>query len=139
MSTALLGYGTIFQTGDGNSPGETFTSFIEVTNIAMPTARVDVIDTSHEMPPLSTRESFPGMMDWGEVQISFNYVPGNASALALISETQAKPIRNRKIILPNGRTWSFAAYLTGWETIQAAGDKLSGSATFQITGDVTFT
>lgn len=138
MATALLGYNTVFQTGDGNSP-ETFTSSIEVTAIDPPHATVDAIDTAHEMPPTSTRESFPGMMDWGDTRISINFVPGNATALALISEAQNNPIRNRKVIFPNGRTWTFAAYLVSWESSQAAGDKLMATITYKVTGDVTFT
>jgi hypothetical protein len=136
MSNALLGYGSTFATGDGNSP-EAFTAFEEVGAIAPPKPSVDVIDTSHEMPPGSAREPFGGFVDWGEVQIQFNFIPGNTSAAGLMTELLTRPVRNRRVTFPNGVKFSFAGFITGFESAEAAGDRLTGSATFKIVGTPT--
>lgn len=138
MATAILGAGTLFQWGDGNSP-EIFTSFQEVISVSPPKAKIDSIDVSHELPPGSTREGFAGMIDWGETSITFNFVPGNLSALQLIAETNSMAIINRKIVYPNGTTCTFPAFLTSWDTTEAVGDRLAGSATFKVTADPIFT
>lgn len=138
MSGALLGYGTVFQTGDGNSP-EGFTTFAEVAAISMLRFSADSIDTSHELPPGSAREFIDGMRNYGAVQLTFNLIPGSATELALFVEMANPTPINRKIVTPDGKTLSFAAFITGHEATEAVGDKLGGSATFQLTGAMTLT
>jgi predicted secreted protein len=136
MSGALLGYGTIFQTGDGNSP-ENYVTFAEVAAISMLRFSADSIDTSHELAPGSAREFIAGMRNYGAVQLTFNLIPGSATELALFAEMAAPVTRNRKIVTPDGKTLSFPAFITGHEANEAVGDKLGGSATFQLTGAMT--
>jgi Lambda phage tail tube protein, TTP len=138
MTQALLGWGSTFESSDSNSP-DTFVAFGEVSGIDGPAFVIDVIDTSHEQPPESARESIPGMLDAGQVKIDFNFVPGSASTTALMAEVATRPLRYRRIVLPNGLAWRFQAYLVGFETTEAAGDPLTGSASFKIVGAATLT
>lgn len=138
MSNALLGYGTVFNTGDGNSP-EVFTAFEEVSGVDLPKPAVDVIDTSHEMPPGSVREPMAGFTDYGEVQISFNFIPGNTSAASLMTELGTHVVRHRQVVFANGHSFAFSGFLKSFESSQATGDKLGGTATFQVVGAATLT
>lgn len=135
-TSARIGYGTLFQTGNGSSP-ETWTTFGEVTNVTPPNISRDSIDASHEQSFGAYREFIAGMTDGGEVSIEFNLVPGGAGATALMAEfdlqgTSAQ--KSRRIYFPDGSTWEFEAFLTGFQSESPLDDKMTGTATFKITG-----
>jgi len=138
MSEAILGYGSSFQTGDGNSP-EGFTAFGEVNTMSLPTASIDTIDTSHEMPPESVREPMHGMKDWGDITINFNYVPTSPSTAQLFAEIATTTVKNRRVVFPTGNQLNFAAFIARFESNETAADKLTGTATFRLVGAPTFT
>jgi hypothetical protein len=138
MSAAILGWGSTFATGDGNSP-ETFTSVGETSAITLIAFTADAIDTSHEQPPNSAREFLPGMRSYGQVQITFNLIPGSATETALFLEMANQPIRNRRIVTPDAKTLSFPAFIIKHDGAETVADKLSGAATFQVTGAMTLT
>jgi hypothetical protein len=138
MSNALLGYGTVFQSGDGNSP-EAFTALAEVSTISMLRFSADAIDTSHELPPNSARTFIVGMQNYGTVQVNLNFVPGSATETALFLEMVTQPTRNRQVVFLNGRVLSFAAFLIGHEASEGVADKLGATATFQLTTPATLT
>lgn len=138
MSAAVLGYGTVFSTGDGNSP-ESFVAFAEVSAMDGPKFDVDTIDTSHEEPPGGAHDSFPGFLDAGEVSISFNLTTGSASMAVLMGEVPTRPLRNRKIVFPDGKVMSFVAFLKSFSSSETAADRVVGNATFKVSGDVVLT
>src|SRR5262245_32294807 len=103
---ALIGYGTILQFGDGNSP-EAFTSVAEVTNITGPNLSRDIPDATHMQSPDGYKEFINGMKDGGEVVAELNFVPfdttQNASTgIRSLFEDGVK--RNWRMILPGSPT-----------------------------------
>lgn len=135
MSDAQLGYGSLFQTGDGGSP-EVWSTAAEVTNISPPSISRDSIDTSHENGPNTWRESLPGLKTPGEMKIEFNLVPGGDAYADLFAELDDQTIRNRRIVFPGGEVMGFRAYLTGLESEVPVDAQMKATATFQLSGAV---
>lgn len=135
MSTdADIGYGTLFKSG---SP---LVTFAEVTGLTPPSIARDSVDASHEESPEAWREFIPGMKDGGEVSFEFNSIPNGPSAAVLAAELDLEgqdAVLPRQILFRSGAYWSFNAFLTGWETDAPLDDKMSGTATFKITGKPT--
>jgi len=132
MSTdADIGYCTLFKSG---SP---LVTFAEVTGLTPPSIARDSVDASHEESPEAWREFIPGMKDGGEVSFEFNSNPNGPSAAVLAAERDLEgqaEVLPRPILFRSGAYWSFNAFLTGWETDAPLDDKMTGTATFKITG-----
>lgn len=137
MSTeARIGYGTLFKTGNGASP-EAFTTLAEVTNITPPNMSRDSVDATHELSPNAWREFIAGLKDGGEVSLELNFVPGGASAAALMDELNLEPEdapKNRQIVFKDGSIMTFRAFLTAFEPEAPIDDKMAASVTFKVTG-----
>lgn len=134
-TSAEIGYGTLFQTGDDSSP-ETWTTLAEVTAITPPSMARDSIDASHEQSPEAWREFIAGMKDGGEVQIEMNFIAAsNAVTMAAEFDLAASAAsKNRRILFPDGSNWEFTAFCTGYEPDAPMDDKMGATATFKVTG-----
>lgn len=139
-TSARIGYGTLFKTGDGAAT-EVFTTFGEMTGIKLPKMKVDTHDVTHNQSPSGAKEFIAGLLDAGEVTIDFNLIPGGAGALALMTElgNVPRPVKNRQIVFPDGCYFSFAAFFTDFEPSAPIDGKMAGTATFKITGLPTLT
>lgn len=137
MSTsARIGYGTLFKSGNGAVP-EVFTTLAEVTGITPPAMARDTVDATHEESPGAWREFIAGLKDGGEVSFDLNFIPGGTSAAAMMAELDldgSLATKNRQIAFPDGSYFSFAAILTGFEPDAPIDDKMSASVTFKVTG-----
>ena len=140
MSNALLGYGSVVQVSTGDLP-DVLQNIDEVTNITPPSNTLDQIDVSHMQSPNRRREYIAGMTDGGEFSCEMNFVPGGATDdfLFAILNTPVGQSRLRHIRLsfPNGVTWFFDGQLTTYEMSMPFDDKMTATATFKVTGDLT--
>jgi len=132
-TAAAIGYGTRFQTADSSSPG-VWTDFAEVTNLTPPALKRDSIDASNEQISGGWREFIPGLKDGGEVKFDFNLVPKGTAYLSLMTELGTQTVSLRRIMFPDGSTLTFSAFLTDWEQTAPLDDKMTGTATFKVTG-----
>jgi hypothetical protein len=133
-TAAAIGYGTLFQTGDGNSP-EVWTTLAEVFEIAPPSPARDVIDASDVLLPGTWREFIPGMKDGGEIALDLNFVPGGATFATLEAELATSTIAHRRVLFPNGASFPFYAFLTGLAPKAPLGDRMTVSAKFKVSGE----
>lgn len=140
MSNALLGYGSVFEIEDDNSPG-VYVPMLEVSSITPPSADLDQIDVTHMQSPNRRREFISGLIDGGECSFDMNFIPGNASDDRLFQlltlPVGASRTRNCRVSFPNGVTWSFQAELTKYEPTVPFDDKMTATVTFKVTGDLT--
>ena len=143
---AVKALGTLLKRGDGGGP-EIFATVAEVLNISGPSLSLETIDvTSHG----GWREFITGLANGGEITLELNYIPDNASHDATagllkdfedqISGVLATP-RNYELVFPDtsNTTWTFAAWITAFETTASASgtEKLGASVTLTITGQPT--
>lgn len=135
MSDAILGYGTLFQTSDGNSPA-IWSTVAEVISISPPAPSRDNIELSHENGPNEWRENMPGLKSPGEVKMEFNFVPGADTYDDLFAEMNDQTIRNRRIVFPNGAILGFSAFLTNLEPSTPIDTQITAAATFQLSGQI---
>lgn len=135
MSDAILGFGTLFQTSDGNSPA-TWSAVAEVISISPPEISRDNIDLSHENGPNEWRENMPGLKSPGEVKLEFNFIPGAAAYDDLFAEMSDQLIRQRRIVFPNGSILGFSAFLTAIGSETPIDAQMKATATFQLSGQV---
>jgi hypothetical protein len=138
-TNADLGYGSVFEIEDDNSPG-VYVAMAEVTSITPPSASLDQIDVTHMQSPNRRREFISGLNDSGEASFDMNFVPGSTSddrlfALLNLPVGQTRR-RNLRISYPNGVTWSFVGELTGYEPTIPVDDKMTATVTFKVTGDI---
>ncbi len=140
-TTASIGYGTLFKTGDGMSP-EVFTTLSEVIGITPPSMSRDSVDVTHEQSPSAWREFIAGLKDAGEISLEMNFDPKNAGASSLMAElalSGPSAVKNRQIVFPDGSMFTFAAFLTKYDPDAPLAKSMSAKVTFKITGAPTLT
>jgi len=130
-SNAVIGWGTLFQTGDNNSP-VTWSALAEVKALTLPPLSRDIIDAGHECAPDEWREVLTGLKNAGDVSVECNFY--KTTYQALLNELDDTTIKPRRIILPDGTQLVFNAYLTGVEVGVSVGDLISASAKFRVSG-----
>ena len=138
QTQARIGHGSQFYVGSDSSP-ITYTAIAEITSITPPSVTRDVIDATHTGSPDQWREHIPGLKDGGEVSIEMNFVPNSDSSNILVAIQLDSFARDFKIVFPDGSTWVFQAFCTGFEPDAPFDDKLSGSVTIEVTGSATWT
>jgi len=137
MSTnALDAQGIVLKIGDGGSP-EAFTEVQEVKSLAGPggsAADIDVTDLS------STGKEFKvGLMDEGEVSFDIHYIPGEATHASLRSARAARTLKSFQIVFTDtpATTWTFSAYVKGFQTSAAVDQVVTATVTLRVTGSIT--
>lgn len=140
-TSARIGYGTLFKTGNGASP-EVFTTLAEVVNITPPSMARDTVDASHMQSPNAWREFIAGMKDGGEISLELNLVPGGLALLSVMEEfalSGSSALKNRQIVFPDGSIMACAAILTNAEPDAPLDDKMPLSVTLKVSGEPTLT
>lgn len=126
-STAVLGYNVDFSIYNGSA----YVQVAEVTNITWPGYKRDAIEVTYMDSASQFREYIAGLMDAGEVSVEMNWVP---SATDPILAAMTAGVGQFKIQYAGGVNIVFKAVVTGWSTQSPLGEKLSGTATFKLTG-----
>lgn len=131
---AMIGHGSAFSIQNNNSP-PTYDLIAEILGIKPPKLSQDAVDATHNQSPDKFREFIPGLRDGGEMSVGFNFVPASASKTKLLAAFMAGVIAC-KIAYPDSPSteWLFNAICTGLEFDDPLDDKLTGTATFKITG-----
>lgn len=138
---AIAAIGTLLKRGDGGSP-EAFTTVLEVMKLKAPQIKIDVVDVTNDDSPGAWEEKIPTILRSGEVTFTVNYQPASTSHNAtagILADVSAKTKRNWKIVFPNSgaTTWSFSAYVTGFQPDADESKQLTADITLTITGQPT--
>lgn len=134
---------TVADTGDGATFGigttsaGPFTSIGEVTNISLPEEATDAVEATH-LGSGGKREYIVGLSDAGEVAIEFNFTATGYAALK--TKHDARAAFGFEVEEPNGDTWGGTVILTALKAGDlVAGEVTKGSATFKVSGALTYT
>lgn len=111
----------------------------EITSINGPSESAKQIDvTSFDS---TSREYIAGLRDGGEVSIDFNLIPGDTAQMGLRTDLAAGTAQPFTLTLTDdpATVVSFSAIVTNFSIKGGVDDRLVGSATLKISGDVTYT
>lgn len=129
---ASIGYGTQFDISRDSEAS--WLHIGEVYDVTPPNDTVDEVDATHTQSPNRTREFIPGLIDPGEASFEQNFIPGSTSDV-LIREIKALGERVRcRITFPNGVTWKFTGWVSGYEPAVPTDDKMTATVTWRVTG-----
>jgi hypothetical protein len=112
-TSATSGSGSLFQLGDGASP-EGWTTIGEGATVAPIGVKKDLIEVTHFQS--TAREYIGGLSDGQEFEVTCNYVPTNATQLALIGFANTQSAAKNFRFFPGSgslKFW-FAALVQGW-------------------------
>lgn len=132
-SEAIIGYGAKFEV-ETAAGSDVYTELEEVTSITPPSSSVDVVDVTHMQSPDSTREFIQGLTDPGECSLEQNFVPGSDTDVFIQAWRASRERRSARITFPNDVTWTFKAFVTGYQPDIPNEDKLTSSLTCKVTG-----
>lgn len=132
-TAADTGFGAAFQYEATHASG-TFTDFAEVVEINPPEITRETVDATHMASPDGYREFIGAMRDGGEAEIVYNLIPGNAADDILDTHANSDIVRNYRIEFPSGAYLAFTALCTAHPRAIPMDDKMTGSATFKVSG-----
>lgn len=137
----ISSFGTLLKIGDGGGT-EVFTTIAEVLDISGPGLALNTEESTSHSSPGGWKESVATILEAGEVSFEINYLPGNAThnaSTGLIRDMVGRIKRNFKVVFPDvaQTTWSFAAFVTGFEPDAPVQGKLGAKITLEITGQPT--
>ena len=138
---ADLGFGVLLQRGDAASP-EVFTSIAELISLSGPTLSLDTVESTHTESAGFYKEFIASLKDAGEVSGEVNFLPANSTqneAAGILKDINDRTLRNFKIVFPDipNTTWSFAAFVTGFEPTMPIEDRMTASISLKLSGDPT--
>ena len=125
-----IGFATTF----GKADGANFTPFAEVTEMTPPGTSRDSVDFTHFGSPDFFREFKPGLSDGGEMPITYNLVPGLLDDAVIAAHLTSRTVEAWRVVFPNGAKLDFNGFATSHERATPLDDKMTGSATFKVTG-----
>lgn len=140
---AMIGYGTLFQRGNGDGPPETFQTISETAEINPPQSEADDVEVTHLNSPGRRKEFIQGMSDAGEASLSVNWIPDHPTQdhlTGLLADKNSGAVKTWRIVLPGGLlTWTFSGYVKSFapDTI-SANDPLKATVTIKVTGAESF-
>ena len=124
-------------TSTDTNPGETLTTVANVSNISGPGLSLDTSDVTTHDSPGAFEEVVGTVVRTGEVSIDLVFDPTantHSATSGLAKFLTNKTLVAFSITFPGNVTWSFAAYVTGFETSAPHNDALTASAKLKITG-----
>lgn len=141
---ASTGYGSILSKGDGNSP-ENFIAVLGLKSISGPSISRDIHDTT-EMTGNGWRTKIGGLVDAGEIQGEFNWLPRDPSQsqeegglMAEFDKTSCGSLSHWRLSLPEcpgqpAAYWEFDGIFSGQDATIPMDDLMSFQGTVTISG-----
>jgi len=138
----ISAFGSLLKIGDGGNGGESFTTVAEVTEISGPALSLDTEDGTHHGSTGGWEEVIPTILRSGEVTFTIQYDPTDGThdaTTGLLKDMDDKTLRNFQLVFPDGSstTWSFSAYVTGFEPSMPVDGKFTAACALKISGEPT--
>lgn len=134
------GFGTLFKRATTITPGTTYETIANVTNISGPERKRETIDVTAHDSPGGWMEFLGGLKDGGEIQLDINYDPAETTHDLDDDFDDVDPRNYQIVILPatiDEWTWSFKGVLTNLGDEFPYDDKMARSMTVKVTGKPT--
>src|SRR4051812_35449269 len=98
-TNARLGFGTLFKILTSTGP-DVYTTIGEQIKLKPAGLKVDTVDVSHEESPSAAREFIAGLVDYGELSIDLNWVPGGSAQATLLG--YLRQVLTCRVVYPDG-------------------------------------
>ncbi len=138
MTGAALGYGVKLKLGDNATPTEGFADIAEIKDLS-DSDDIELRDVTNHQSPGKRREYIGGLIDGGEIPLTLNYLPTNATQnritglQALLGQT-----RNFRLEEPGNTTgYQFAAVIQSVGKSYPVDDVMELNVTLKKTGALT--
>lgn len=133
-----IGYGVTLHVSDA-FPAVTPTNLLgNVIDTTPPNPTRDIIDVTSSSSLNMAREFIAGLIDYGEVTIEMNWLPGDSTDALLRGIALERNPRTWKLTwtqMTPDVTCTFAAFLTGYERNSPMADKMTATLTLKVTGE----
>lgn len=131
------GFGTLFQRATTLTPGTTFETIANVTNIGGPDRSRETIDVTAHDSPGGWMEFIGGLKDGGEISLDINYDPAEATHDLDDDFDDDAPRNYRVVILPgtiDEHTWTLKGIMTELSDEFPYDDKMARTMTIKVSG-----
>jgi predicted secreted protein len=123
--------------------GGVFAVVANVSDLSGPSRAREAIEVTAHDSPDQYREFVKGLKDGGEITLTLNYDPGNATHQALDDDFEEDALRDYQIIVLPGEadehTWEFSGLITALSDSYPIDDRMEREATFKVSGKPTLT
>jgi hypothetical protein len=143
MTEARIGWGgKLFLSTDNTEAN--LTQLAEVRSVGFPQDTTDEVEVTHLLSPNRRKEYIQGLIDGGEFNATFNYVPGSATDLLLTAAKELGTTRKCRIEVPDTSgtgsidwNFTFSAFVKKYAPPNMEPNAaITAEATFRVTGDV---
>lgn len=136
MTGATLGYGVKLKMGDGGAP-ETFADIAEIKDLN-DGDDAELRDVTNHQSAGSRREYIAGLIDGGELTMTLNYLPNNATQNRVTGlQAALRQTKNFRLEEPGNATgYQFAAVVQSVGRAYPVDDVMELSVTIKKTGAV---
>jgi predicted secreted protein len=139
--TEFASLGTLLKVGDGGAT-EAFTTLAQCGDISGPSLGAAQVEVTNHDSPGNYREYVPTFLEPGELTVTIFYDPADAThdpSTGILTEYEARTKRNFQLVFSDTATttWTFAAYVTGFEPQAPVDGALTANITLMLTGQPT--
>ena len=131
-------FGTQLWFSNMETPTPTYTMVASVTDINGPDRTREALDVTAHDSDEHYMEFIPGLKDGGEVTLTLNFRPGQASHLALDDQYDLQEVLDYRLVVlpadPDEITWDFPGFITDLGDAYPHDDKMERSVTFKVAG-----
>ena len=133
---AKIGFGTLFQRGDGATP-EGFTTVGELSDIDGPGLELEAVEATHQESPNSAQEFIPGLINAGEVGVTVSFLETDTTQNNVRDDLLNRSKRNYRVQFPGGQKWTFSALVTSFALKAPVKDRLTAEIKLKVSGKPT--
>lgn len=132
----MQSHGTLVKIGDGGTPTEVFTTIAKLKDI-----KIDGMSRNMHESAIQQEEwinVLPGVLKAGNASFGVSFLPSDPThdeTTGLIALLRSGAKTNFQFMFPNGKTWQFAGYVSGFPVNAPADGELTGDVTITFTGD----
>lgn len=129
----IAAFGTQFKRGA--------TTIAYVQNVSGPGLQADTEDVTTHDSPGAWEEHVATILRSGEVSLDLEYDPAAAThknaAGGLIADLVSRTANTYSLVFPDTTTWTFSAFVTGFEPSAPFDGALTASVKLKLTGELT--
>lgn len=101
----------------------------ELLDMTPPEGSREAIQTSHQGTTGQHTFTPADLVDWGELRIDFHFNPATEPPIN-------EAVEELTLTWPDGDTWVFNGFMTNYSGGAVLNEKMTGSATIKVSGDV---